>query len=232
MRHLQKITLSLICTVILLGCDVEPRQPNFLFVLVDDQSAFDLKTYDPNSVLETPNIDRLAEAGMVIESARHMGSMSGAVCTPSRHMIMSGRTLWHLPPSAEFSKQTDPHPVDDFTIGAVFNRAGYKTMRTCKRGNSYPGANRQFAVVKDKTNREGTAEDGSAWHANQVLSYLQEREATREKDPFFIYFGFSHPHDPETVHLNYWISMEQSTWTIHLHTHRLTPNFLHCRKIT
>ncbi|WP_255465276.1 sulfatase-like hydrolase/transferase [Marinoscillum sp. 108] len=196
MRHLQKITLSLICAVILLGCDVEPRQPNFLFVLVDDQSAFDLKTYDPNSVLETPNIDRLAEAGMVIESARHMGSMSGAVCTPSRHMIMSGRTLWHLPPSAEFSKQTDLHPIDDFTIGAVFNRAGYKTMRTCKRGNSYPGANRQFAVVKDKTNREGTAEDGSAWHANQVLSYLQEREATREKDPFFIYFGFSHPHDP------------------------------------
>jgi hypothetical protein len=34
---------------------------------------------------------------MVIDGAYHMGSFSGAVCTPSRHMIMSGRTVWRLP---------------------------------------------------------------------------------------------------------------------------------------
>lgn len=126
----------------------EKKRPNFLFVLVDDQSPFDLKTYDSNSILETPTIDKLANEGVVIEQARHMGSMNGAVCTPSRHMIMSGRTLWHLPPSAEFQKQTDAHDIDTQTIGAVFNRAGYKTMRTCKKGNSYPGANKQFADRK------------------------------------------------------------------------------------
>ena len=140
----------------------EPKRPNFLFVLVDDQSPFDLQTYDPNSILETPNISKLSEEGMVFDQARHMGSMNGAVCTPSRHMIMTGRTLWHLPPSAEFQKQTDPHELDDQTIGAVFNRAGYKTMRTCKKGNSYPGANKQFTVVHDATKRGGTAESGSA----------------------------------------------------------------------
>ncbi|SHJ77057.1 Arylsulfatase A [Reichenbachiella agariperforans] len=182
------------------GCSKEKEQkeserPNFLFVLVDDQSPFDLKQYDPNSILETPTIDRLAAGGMVIESARHMGSMNGAVCTPSRHMIMTGRTLWHLPPSAEFQKQTDPHPLDTMTLPAIFNRAGYKTMRTCKKGNSYPGANRQFAVVKDATKRGGTEESGSAWHAQQVLDYLGERETAGEDDPFMIYFGFSHPHD-------------------------------------
>lgn len=173
----------------------EPKRPNFLFVLVDDQSPLDLKTYDPNSILETPNISKLSEEGMVFDQARHMGSMNGAVCTPSRHMIMTGRTLWHLPPSAEFQKQTDPHELDDQTIGAVFNRAGYKTMRTCKKGNSYPGANKQFTVVHDATKRGGTAESGSAWHAEQVMDYLQERDSIKEKDPFFIYFGFSHPHD-------------------------------------
>ncbi|RJE73975.1 sulfatase-like hydrolase/transferase [Reichenbachiella sp. MSK19-1] len=173
----------------------ESKRPNFLFVLVDDQSPFDLKQYDPNSILETPTIDRLASGGMVIESARHMGSMNGAVCTPSRHMIMTGRTLWHLPPSAEFQKQTDPHPLDTMSLPAIFNRAGYKTMRTCKKGNSYPGANRQFAVVKDATKRGGTEESGSAWHAQQVLDYLGERETAGEDDPFMIYFGFSHPHD-------------------------------------
>ena len=171
------------------------KQPNFLFVLVDDQSPFDLKMYNPKSTLETPTIDKLAAGGMIFESARNMGSMNGAVCTPSRHMIMSGRSVWHLPPSAEFQKQTDPNPIDEQTIGAIFNRAGYKTMRTCKKGNSYPGANRQFSVVKDATKRGGTENSGSAWHAKQVLEYLGMREEAHETEPFMIYFGFSHPHD-------------------------------------
>ncbi|MDW5288289.1 sulfatase-like hydrolase/transferase [Formosa sp. PL04] len=175
------------------------KRPNFLFVLVDDQSPLDLQVYNAKSILETPNISKLAEEGIVFEDARHMGSMNGAVCTPSRHMIMSGRTLWHLPPSAEFQLDTLANPIDEQTIGAVFNRAGYKTMRTCKQGNSYPGANRQFTEVHDATKRGGTEESGSAWHADQVLTYLNEREAAEkagvEEEPFFIYFGFSHPHD-------------------------------------
>ncbi|MDO5971793.1 sulfatase-like hydrolase/transferase [Flavivirga aquimarina] len=172
----------------------EKKKPNFLFVLVDDQSPFDLKTYDSNSILETPNIDKLAKEGTVFDQARHMGSMNGAVCTPSRHMIMSGRTLWHLPPSAK-NRNNGTDSLANQTIGAVFNRAGYKTMRTCKMGNSYKDANKQFTVVKDATKRGGTEESGSAWHGKQVLDYLGDREANQEKEPFFIYFGFSHPHD-------------------------------------
>ena len=38
-------------------------------------------------------------AVLVFDGAYHMGSFSGAVCMPSRHMIMSGRTVWHLPVS-------------------------------------------------------------------------------------------------------------------------------------
>lgn len=187
---------ALLAVMLFVRCEqVEEKKPNFLFIIVDDQSPFDLKMYNAKSILETPNIDKLASEGMVFESARHMGSMNGAVCTPSRHQVMSGRSVWHLPPSAEFQKQTAPHMIDTFTMAAIFNRAGYKTMRTCKKGNSYPGANRQFTVVKDKTKRGGTEESGSAWHSKQVLSYLNTREEAQEKDPFLIYFGFSHPHD-------------------------------------
>ncbi len=174
----------------------EKTRPNFLFVLVDDQSPFDLKTYDPESILETPNIDRLAREGVVFESAYHMGSWSGAVCTPSRHMIMSGRTLWHLPSRGEqFQNPNEPDSLENQTMAAVFNRAGYKTMRTCKKGNSYPAANAQFTVVKDASKRGGTDETGSAWHGKQVLEYLGNRETVKEEEPFLIYFGFSHPHD-------------------------------------
>jgi len=184
-------------TTLFLGtaCAKQEKQPNFLFVLVDDQTPFDLKMYNPNSILETPTIDKLAEGGMIFETARNMGSMLGAVCTPSRHQIMSGRSLWHLPPGAEFYNKRGPNPIDEQTIGAIFNRAGYMTMRTCKKGNSYSGANKQFSVVKDATKRGGTDETGSAWHAKQVLEYLGVREETQEKKPFMIYFGFSHPHD-------------------------------------
>ncbi|QWX84987.1 sulfatase-like hydrolase/transferase [Cellulophaga sp. HaHaR_3_176] len=174
---------------------VTEKKPNFLFVLVDDQSPFDLEVYDGASILETPAINQLANEGTVFDGAYNMGSMNGAVCTPSRHMIMTGRTVWHLPPSAEFQDNTAPNPLDEQTIGAIFNRAGYKTMRTCKVGNSYPGANKQFTVVHDATKRGGTEESGSAWHSKQVLDYLATREEEKETNPFFIYFGFSHPHD-------------------------------------
>lgn len=169
-------------------------RPNFLFILVDDQSPFDLRIYNPLSTLSTPHIDRLAARGMVFDGAYHMGSFSGAVCMPSRHMIMSGRTLWHLPP-APWGAKTSPPQLEQQTIPAVFNRAGYATMRTCKQGNSYEAANKLFAVRHDATKRGGTAESGSAWHGDRVLEYLQQRETERDVRPFLIDYGFSHPHD-------------------------------------
>jgi choline-sulfatase len=170
------------------------KRPNILFIIVDDQSPFDFKFYNPKSSLQTPHIDRLAAQGMVFDAAHHMGSFSGAVCTPSRHMVMSGRTVWHLPIGPGAASHCPPH-LEQSTLAAVFNRAGYDTMRTCKIGNSYPGANQQFTVVRDATKRGGTDETGSTWHGDQVLNYLNEREATKDADPFLIYFGFSHPHD-------------------------------------
>lgn len=173
--------------------NTQETRPNILFIIVDDQSPFDLKVYDEGSSLETPNIDRLAREGMTIDAAYHMGSFSGAVCTPSRHMVMTGRTLWHLPIGP--GKQTCPPNYEQYSLPAVFNNAGYDTMRTCKNGNSYKAANQQFTVVRDATKRGGTAETGSAWHGKQVLDYLTERESRKDTDPFLIYFGFSHPHD-------------------------------------
>jgi len=133
-----------------------------------------------------------------------MGAWAGAVCTASRHMIMTGRTLWHVPdgrrrgrsnPNARNPKLV-PLDLARNTMAAIFNRAGYDTMRTCKRGNSYAAANRQFTVVRDATKRGGSDKSGSAWHADRVLEYLARRKANTDQDPFLIYLGFSHPHDP------------------------------------
>ena len=212
-----KLKTILLLTALVVGAALpgwaaeQKKRPNILFIVADDQSPFDFKTYDPSSSLDAPNIERLAREGMVFDQAYHMGSMSGAVCSPSRKMIMSGRTVWHLQGTGskpnkkrknrkgKNASRTQPATavasLDQHTMPAVFNRAGYDTMRTCKKGNSYAGANALFTVVHDATRRGGTPETGSEWHGDRVMDYLDERERTKDADPFLIYFGFSHPHD-------------------------------------
>ena len=173
--------------------DAPTQRPNILFILVDDQSPFDLKVYDKESACRTPVLEQLAEEGTVVDGAYHMGSWSGAVCTPSRHMIMSGRTVWHLPKRGIRSERRNPRCPEGLaenTMAAIFNRAGYDTMRTCKRGNSYKAANQQFKTRHESVQRGADGNHGSAWHADRVLEYRQARPQDKDTDPFLVYFGF------------------------------------------
>ncbi|HCN75962.1 MAG TPA: sulfatase [Verrucomicrobiales bacterium] len=192
LKHL--LPAALCCLLVAMPLPAVEKRPNFLFILVDDQAPFDLKVYDPKSPLDTPNLDRLAAQGVVFDGAYQMGSFSGAVCMPSRHMIMSGRTVWHLPP-APWGAKTCPPNLEQNSIPAVFNRAGYATMRTCKTGNSYEAANKLFTVRHDASKRGGDDETGSTWHGDRVMDYLRDRESAKDDKPFFIFYGFSHPHD-------------------------------------
>ncbi|MDA7916107.1 sulfatase-like hydrolase/transferase [Verrucomicrobia bacterium] len=191
LRHSLAALILFACLVV----QAADKRPNILYIIVDDQSPFDLKVYNPQSKLDSPNIDRLAAQGMVFDGAYHMGSYSGAVCNPSRHMVMTGRTVWHLPNRTALKNGYCPENMEQHSMAAVFNNAGYETVRTCKKGNSYEGANQQFTIRNDATKRGGTAETGSAWHAENVLNYLNDREKKTDNKPFMIYFGFSHPHD-------------------------------------
>jgi choline-sulfatase len=179
----------------------QPSRPNLLFILTDDQSPETLGCYG-NTVCQTPNIDRLAAEGMILHDAHHMGAWAGAVCTASRTMVMTGRTVWRIPgargPGLSTTK-AERRAAAGQSLPAVFNRAGYDTFRTCKQGNSYNEANELFTVSRIATKREGTAEGGSQWHGDQVIEYLEAREGSGDSDPFLIYYGFSHPHDPRNA---------------------------------
>ena len=181
---------------------VTPCRPNFLFILADDLAPFSLAAYG-NAVCRTPHLDRLAAEGMTVDGAHIMGSWSGAVCMPSRTMLMTGRGLWHIP------GQGNPHAKDPAlvppdlaaqSLPAVFNRAGYDTFRTCKEGNSYPAANALFKTRHERTCRDDAGDCGSAWHADRVLEHLDRRRTEGARDPFLIYLGFSFPHDPRNAH--------------------------------
>lgn len=195
------LCLLLTATWAATSADAAAKRPNFLFILTDDQSPETLSTYG-NTVCHTPNLDRLAAEGMTLDDAHHMGAWVGAVCTASRTMIMTGRTLWHIPgargPGLNQPRSYRTKAAQD-SLPAIFRRAGYATFRTCKRGNSYNEANRLFEVVRDAMKRGNDAESGSPWHGDQVVEYLDQRKAEDDDRPFLIYFGFSHPHDPRNA---------------------------------
>ena len=66
------------------------RPPNIVFILADDMGIGDPGCYNPESKIPTPNIDRLAAAGMRFTDA-HSPS---AVCSPTRYGVLTGRYAW------------------------------------------------------------------------------------------------------------------------------------------
>ncbi|MEO6149548.1 MAG: arylsulfatase [Mucilaginibacter sp.] len=66
------------------------QKPNIIYILADDMGYGDVSCYNPQSKINTPNIDRLAAGGMKFTNAHSASS----VCTPSRYAIMTGRYAW------------------------------------------------------------------------------------------------------------------------------------------
>lgn len=186
-------------------------RPNILFIIADDQSPFTLNAYG-NTVCQTPTLDRLSEKGMTLDAAYHMGSWSGAVCLPSRTMIQTSFHVWKTQEIKEVRKRIKPEtyvhepakrlaeltPTDAAynSIPAMFNRAGYSTYRTCKIGNTFEAANQLYTGRNDGSHLKTTRPEGSQWHGEQVMNFLNQREASADEKPFMIFYGFTHPHDP------------------------------------
>jgi arylsulfatase A len=66
------------------------EKPNIVFIMTDDQGYGDASSYNPESKIPTPGIDRIAKEGIRFTDA-HSGS---AVCTPTRYGLLTGRYSW------------------------------------------------------------------------------------------------------------------------------------------
>ena len=105
------------------------EKPNVIVVLADDIGVGDIshyrKLHSDNIILETPNIDRLANEGVVFTQAHS----PAALCAPSRYAIMTGNSCYRSPfPWGVWgSYQQSPIQDSDLTLGRLMKKAGYQT---------------------------------------------------------------------------------------------------------
>ncbi|AJR04476.1 sulfatase [Siansivirga zeaxanthinifaciens] len=119
-----------------------PIKPNILFILVDDLGYSDLSCMG-STYYETPNVDRIAESGMVFTN----GYAGCQVCSPSRATILTGQftanhgvTEYIGAPSGEQWREKGRYTkllpaeynqhlaAEDITMPEAFKAAGYTTF--------------------------------------------------------------------------------------------------------
>ncbi len=164
-----------------------PKQPNILFIFSDDQRWDTIRALG-NPEIQTPNLDRLVGTGFHFTNSYCMGSMVGAVCLPSRTMLITGRSLWRMPQIK--GTQAPPGLV---LLPRLLNAAGYVTFHCGKASNSCRYGNAEF-MTNIETKKTGP--DDGKQHADQVIRFLEGHKGER---PFFVYLAPSIPHDPRVA---------------------------------
>ncbi len=122
-------TLAVIFSLVTLPtsfAQAEPR-PNVVFILADDLGIGDTKCYGGDRCqINTPNIDALAAGGLRFTDAH----VNASVCGPTRAAIMTGRYPWRFGkalPGGPWGFVGPRFTPDTFTIGKMFQQAGYRT---------------------------------------------------------------------------------------------------------
>lgn len=191
----------------------EKKKPNILFLFADDQRA-DALGCSGNTYIRTPNIDKLAESGVRFSNSYVMGGHHGAICAPSRAMLMSGKSLFHV-----YDKLDGVH-----TMPMHFAENGYETFGTGKwhnGGNTFEasfqkGENVFIGGMSDHYNvpcrslspdrklsepiMKGYSTD---LFADAVLGFLNSYASGNREKPFFCYVAFTAPHDPRSPRKDY-----------------------------
>ena len=162
--------------------------PNILHVHADDHRPDGLRSLG-NPALTTPNLDTLVERGFTFTHCYTMGSMIGAVCQPSRTMMLTGKSWLRIPKP----KEGDPEK----SLPKVMSAAGYETFHVGKGGNEYTAGLAAFDTnLMMNDNPPELRRGSSERHADAVIQFLRGRSAAK---PFYIYLAPPVPHDPRVA---------------------------------
>jgi len=186
-------------------------RPNILFLLSDDQRADTIGAWG-NEYIKTPNLDKLVAGGYSFRGNYCFGGNSGAVCLPSRAMINSGKTFFHVDLRLRGVK----------ILPELLRENGYITFGTGKWHNGEESFVRGFdkgkavmfggmsdhtkVPVRDiqadgKLSPVRTGEKfSSELFADAAIEFLT---ADHGDKPFYAYVPFTAPHDPRQPPMKY-----------------------------
>ena len=193
----------------------QPAKPNILLIVTDDQGYNDAG-FQGSADIETPNLDRLAEQGVVFTDAH----VTATVCSPSRAGLVTGRYQQRFGHEANVPPPNLGMDVGETTIADVLKAAGYKTAVFGKwhlgeqdqyhpnsRGFDYfhgflGGHRSYFPDDLPAGHRQAMMENRD--HAPMTEGYLTDIQGDgvvrfiegMEDQPFFIFLSFLAPHTP------------------------------------
>jgi arylsulfatase A-like enzyme len=170
-----------------LPCAAQPQRPNILLINADDQ-RFDTIRALGNRDIHTPNLDGLVRRGFHFTNMYSQGGLVGAMCLPSRTMLMTGRSVFRIPKPQE----RGGHPI----LAKALESAGYQTFHVGKRGNTYVPASQAFQTCLFSEDLSPDRAQHSRLHADRVIDFLRGR---KRDSPFFVYLAPSVPHDPRVA---------------------------------
>lgn len=125
-----KIILQLLSiSVLFLSCKEtkeETQKTNIVYIMADDLGYGDVGVFG-QTLIKTPNIDKLAEEGMML--TRHYAG--NTVCAPSRCTLMTGKHNGH---ARVRGNARVPLLNEDYTVAELLKTAGYTTGMVGKWG--------------------------------------------------------------------------------------------------
>ena len=200
----------------------QPRK-NILVLYSDDHSYHALGVMG-NKDVQTPNLDKLAARGMLFKQAHVMGGHQGAVCIPSRAMLLTGRYVNRLPGDGGFI------PDSLVSLPEVLRSKGYTTFHSGKWHSDKAAHHRMFSTGGDiffggmhfekdggqfhptvykfdstgsypASRRRISDTFSSQLYAQGAIDFLNSQRS--KEHPFFAYVAFTSPHDPRTPPKNF-----------------------------
>lgn len=227
-KLLMKIKTILFNSFILFGllavscAEGQDRKPNIVFILADDLGYSQIQS-SGNPYYQTPQIDRIAEAGMRFTNAY----TAAAICSPTRASIQTGKypARLHLtdfiPGNNKVHPLKEPQwqkhlPLEEITIAEEAKKAGYVTASfgkwhlssNKKEPESLPfnpdkqGYDEHFVTFKpgvDKT-RAWQHPDLDGHNVDTITSRSINFIERNKDKPFFLLVAHNTIHDPLMEH--------------------------------
>jgi arylsulfatase A-like enzyme len=202
------------------ACSSPLEKPNIVFILADDMGHSDLGCYGAE-IIETPNINALAEDGLRFTNFYNTGR-----CWPIRTSLLSGYYP-HQVLSDEIQgvdyKAGDFKPVNKTWLPALLKKHGYSCYHSGKwhlfrrfpqrheMTQSEVGFDRSYLIQDGRHLRPrllledgdsiplpspGEEYEASTAIVDHAIKYLEEHHQNKGDEPFFEYIAFIAPHFP------------------------------------